>query len=64
MGQQASRCDEFPWQTLDVYNSVSRSGSRFVSGNEYLEAVQKQLGLYYKHFAETRRLLGKGGFIQ
>ena len=20
LGQQASRCDEFPWQTLDVYN--------------------------------------------
>lgn len=20
MGQQASRCDEFPWQTRDVYN--------------------------------------------
>jgi len=45
-------------------NSVSRSGSRFVSGNECLEAVQKQLGLYYKDFAETSAWLETGGFTE
>ena len=56
MGQQASRCDEFRGLTLDVLLQSLAQRELLCFQNEFSDAVGKQLRLYYKPFAETRRL--------